>query len=957
MLDIETFSKADLFTKENGFGLYNPEEEFVLPVLQPDKGFDLKKNFPLLNDLLLFQRILSGRYTGAFILFEKLNDLIAKHAGYEYMNKYGKTCLLGDIFIEVKDAVCVEGNINCYPLPEVWKEFYQHEIKDSRSLLQLLFILSSAKHAVHDYGVHQFINKEFMPEVIKFYGFNLNELTGRIVKLSHYDSASKIIHLLADIYLDVSYSRKISRNILASFFPLMNKRGAKKIYAYEMYQKKGEWEVFIYQHNNISYWLYDLYNKRIAGKEFTDYFTVRYNYYSKSNFPMANLLKSYLSIFDFGKAYGMGMIPESEVIKELMVRPNAEESLRLASSYLFDKYPRQKEIVTMYGGTDFSKLKKTLERVTNRILTIELKRGEAATEVSSLAMKLERVEGASVFVAILKAIGKDSLDKADYYYHLNYTKREVFSKLLRCCYPSETDTPETLKELLKGTTITSKRLVEAGMYAPQWIGIIESCLNWNGLLDAVYYFHAHINEWCDDKKKTIISRYTPVRMNDFQYGAFDIEWFHAVYKEMGKKRFEVIYNAALSISSGTAHARFLKYMDAVGGKMKTKEVKEEIEKNRNRDLLISYCLIPLNKRSKKDLTERYLYLQQFLKESKTFSSQRQESEKKAVEIALQNLARNAGYTDATHLKWSVEMELMKEFNYYFTPQEHRGVDIYIEIDEEGKPARKYMKAGKPLAVIPNRLRKYPYMQELRNVEKELSKHYMHSQTTLEQMMEDKTVLYIKELDELARNPIVWPLIKQLLFVTNEGITGFYTNYSLITSEGESLPQEPSAEIRIAHPVDLHILNVRKPWQDFFLEKEITQPIEQVFRKLYLKTEEEQTLQQCLRYSGNRLQPQKTVGALKNRRWVPHHAEGLQKIYYKENIIALMHAPVDWFNPADTEVCTVEQIAFYERKSCTPVPLNKVPDSIFSEVIRDIDWAVGIAHAGEVVSDERFGPLN
>jgi hypothetical protein len=382
--------------------------------------------------------------------------------------------------------------------------------------------------------------------------------------------------------------------------------------------------------------------------------------------------------------------------------------------------------------------------------------------------------------------------------------------------------------------------------------------------------------------------------------------------------------------------------------MKAKEVKEEIAENRNRDLLISYCLIPLNKRSKKDLVERYLYLQQFLKESKTFSSQRQESEKKAVETALQNLARNAGYTDATRLKWSVELELMQAFNAYFTPQEHRGVDIYIEIDEEGKPARKYMKAGKPLAVIPNRLRKYPYMQELRSVEKDLSEHYMRSQTTLEQMMEDQTLLSVNELDELSRNPIVWPLIKQLLFVTNEGTTGFYTNYSLITSEGETLPQEPSAEVRIAHPVDLHILNVRQPWQDFFLEKELTQPIEQVFRKLYLKTDEEQTLPQCLRYNARHLPPKKAMAALKSRRWSPHHPEGLQKIYYKENIIALLHAPADWFNPADTEVCTIEYIAFYERKTCTPIPLNKVPDRIFSEVIRDMDWVAGVAHAGEVV---------
>jgi hypothetical protein len=589
----------------------------------------------------------------------------------------------------------------------------------------------------------------------------------------------------------------------------------------------------------------------------------------------------------------------------------------------------------------FGKLKKTLEKVTARILSIELKRGEAATEVSSLAMKLEKVEGAPVFIAILKAMGKESFGRADYYSNFSYTKKEVFSKLLRCCYPSGTDTTETLKELLKGTAITDKRLVEAGMYAPQWIGIIEEYLNWKGLSGAVYYFHAHLNEWCDNNKKKIISCHTPVRMEDFQHGTFDVGWFRDVYKEMGNKRFEVIYNAAKYISSSMAHARFRRYMDAVNGKMKAKEVKEEIEKNRNRDLLMSYCLIPLNKRFKKDLTERYQYLQQFLKESKSFGSQRQESEKKAVETALQNLAQNAGYNDITRLRWSIELELMKECEYYFTPQEHRGVDIYIEIDNEGKSARKYMKGGKPLAVIPNRLRKYPYMQELRNVEKELSEHYISSRTMLEQMMEDRTVFQDKELDELSRNPVVWPLLRHLVFITDDETTGFYVNHSLVTSDGEALPQELPPEIRIAHPVDLHKLNVWQQYKDFFLEKKITQPFKQVFREFYLKTEEEQTQQHCLRYSGNRILPKKTLEALKACRWIDNYEEGLRKIYYKENIVANIHSRTDWFT-TDAEAPTLEYVAFYERKTCNPVPVKDVPDIIFSEVIRDVGLTVDVA---------------
>lgn len=948
MLDIEVSSKTVVFTKDNGFGLYDPEDEFTLPSLLPDNDFDLKKVFSLSNDLSFFQKIFSGKHSGPLIIFEKLNELVAKHADYEYTNKYGEICLLGNIFIEVQDAVCIEGSINCYPLPEIWKKFYLREIKDFKTLLQLLFILSSARNEGYNYGVYQFMNKEFMPEIVKFYGFNLNELVNRLLKLSHYDSVSKIIHLLADTYFDTSYTCKVSRNILASFLPLMNKRIAKKIFV----SGEEEQTVFIYQHHTISYWMFDSCNRQISDKEFIDYFTIRYNYYSKSNFldtnPVASFPESHLTIFDFGKAYDMGIIPESEVVKELMIRPNAQESLKIASSYLFNKSTSwQKRGLTIYGDTNFDKLKEVLKKVTNRILDIELKRGDSVTEVSSLAMKLEKVEGVSVFVAILKAIGKDSFGRADYYYNSSYTKKEVFSKLLRCCYPSETDTVDILKGLLKGANIPDKRLVEAGVYAPQWLEIIEEYLEWKGLSNAVYYFHAHINEWCDDKKKSIITHYTPIEIGDFQQGAFDINWFHEVYKEIGGRRFEIVYDAAKYISSSMGHTKIHKYVDAVNGKMKAKEIREEIENKRNKDLLMSYCLIPLNKRSKRDLVERYQYLQRFLMESKGFGSQRQESEKKAVEIALQNLAQNAGYNDVVRLTWSVETEIMKEIKPYLTPQEHQGVDIYIEIDDEGKSACKYVKAGKPLTVIPNRLRKYPYMEELRRVERKLKDQYTRSQVMLEQAMEDGAVFYMKELEELTRNPIAWPLLKHLVFITGDGTTGFYEKYSLLTPNGEVIPQEISAEVRIAHPVDLYNQGIWQQYQELFLEKRIRQPIKQVFRELYLKKEEEGMMQHCLQYAGNQIQPKKMVDILKNRRWIVNYEEGLQKIYYRKNIVVTIYAQTDW-STSDMGVPTLEYVAFYNRKTGKPIPIGEIPEIIFSEVMYDINLAVNAAHIGKLI---------
>ena len=103
----------------------------------------------------------------------------------------------------------------------------------------------------------------------------------------------------------------------------------------------------------------------------------------------------------------------------------------------------------------------------------------------------------------------------------------------------------------------------------------------------------------------------------------------------------------------------------------------------------------------------------------------------------------------------------------------------------------------------------------------------------------------------------------------------------------------------------------------------------------------------LRYAGNQIQPAKTVSVLKGRRWVADVENGLQKIYYKENIVAEIYALADWFSPADIEAPTLEWVVFTHRKTGAKIKIADVPDIIFSEVMRDVDLAVSVAHAGGV----------
>mgnify|MGYP002571471527 CR=1 FL=1 len=322
------------------------------------------------------------------------------------------------------------------------------------------------------------------------------------------------------------------------------------------------------------------------------------------------------------------------------------------------------------------------------------------------------------------------------------------------------------------------------------------------------------------------------------------------------------------------------------------------------------------------------------------------SEKKAVSIALQNLARNSGYGDVTRLTWSMETELIKELLPYLTPKEIDGVEVYVQVSEEGKSEIKQIKAGKELNSMPAKLKKHPYVEELKAVHKKLKDQYTRSRIMLEQAMEDCTRFEESELRKLMQNPVIWPLLKHLVFICN-GQTGFYTDGLLVTANAVCLPLKAKDELRIAHPTDLYASGNWHAYQKFLFDKAIRQPFKQVFRELYVPTSEEAEATQSRRYAGNQIQPQKTIAVLKGRRWVADYEDGLQKIYYKENIIANIYAMADWFSPADIEAPTLEYVCFYNRKDYKPMKISEIPPVVFSEVMRDVDLAVSVAHAGSV----------
>ena len=139
------------------------------------------------------------------------------------------------------------------------------------------------------------------------------------------------------------------------------------------------------------------------------------------------------------------------------------------------------------------------------------------------------------------------------------------------------------------------------------------------------------------------------------------------------------------------------------GKLSVDETERTVSDKRNKDFLMAYALIPLA--DEDDLCRRYLYIQRFQKESKQFGSQRIASEGKAVEMALKNLAINAGYSDTMRLTLQMETKVMSDSRALLEEQMVEGVSFKITFDDNGKASLVCTKEGKQLKSVPAKLKK------------------------------------------------------------------------------------------------------------------------------------------------------------------------------------------------------------------------------------------------------------
>ena len=579
----------------------------------------------------------------------------------------------------------------------------------------------------------------------------------------------------------------------------------------------------------------------------------------------------------------------------------------------------------------------------------------------------------------------------------------------------QTDWQHRFNTAISQANFSDELLVALATYARQWQPLVQNYLQWDGLASGIAWLFAHTKDSeyqaqsVDDE--SAIARYSTIELAEFKRGAVDIDWFHDAFNRLGRKRWEILYDCAKYISSGNGHRRAKLYSDVLTGDLKIREVTKKVKEKRDQDYVRLYGLVPLSKTNPdKDILTRYHTLVQFKKDSRQFGSQRQQSEGQAVEVALENLARNAGFTDPQRLTWAMETRTVQQILANATTFSDGDLSVSLRIDDYGKAHLDVTRGDKPLKSIPAKYKKDKQLQTLKNHKKTLSEQFKRSRHSLEMAMVRGDVFYADELATLFEHPVISKHLANLVFVVDNSMQdsvpnekgnavektlkndsqndkhnnkqnspafiGFYqpavandgitnneatkqTNHQaknktahLINIKGErfALTQvgEEKIRLRIAHCVDLQQAKVWADYQHHCFEQKIVQPFKQIFRELYVPTPDElEAKSVSKRYAGHQVQPAKAIALLKSRGWRADYEEGLQKLNHKLGFRVKLYALADWFTPADVEAPTLETVVFEDLNTGKPIDFERIEPRAFSEAMRDLDLVVSVAHAGGV----------
>lgn len=660
-----------------------------------------------------------------------------------------------------------------------------------------------------------------------------------------------------------------------------------------------------------------------------------------------------LYLWDVLKAFALGVISEEEFIWWLL---GGKDVGQYHNSGHFSEFGQTMSSHYIRKTEELQNpcVRAVIDRCLQRVVEVELKRGEAVQDSSYAAKQVSNLRGASQLIRVLVALGSADLRRGQR--RDDFSRSAVFSHLICVSQPAEEDTAASFAEAWKQSGVPRERLIEVSVLAPQWAGFIGDAMGVPRLKEAVNWIHAHTKtsdwQWQTKTREMWageLNLLTPVPAAELLEGAVDVAWFHRAHAAVGNKLWSQLYDAAKFACSGAGHSRARMFADSLLGEATVAELTSLITTKGHQDAVRSLGLVPLPKdagKRKAELIKRYRILATFRHGSAKSKAQKRASEETACRIGMQNLARAAGYADPERFAWAMETEEAKDLSAQSPQVVVDDVSITLVVTPFGKVELRATRAGKPLKALPPALKKQPAVAALLQRQDEARDQVARLRPALEDMMVRGVAMDAAEWRNLMRHPLVAPLLGLLVLTGTEGPLGYPTRdgAGLLDASGKTVnwPAD-DAPLRLAHPCDLLPASQWHAWQGACFDRRVVQPFKQVFRELYVVVDKEKGPQgESLRYEGHAVQPHQALAILGKRGWVHHPGEGLRRVHHAADCVAWLSFAEYFHHPGEVQQATVSSVRFTD-KAGKPLAVENVDPRLFSETMRDIDLIVSVAH--------------
>ena len=587
--------------------------------------------------------------------------------------------------------------------------------------------------------------------------------------------------------------------------------------------------------------------------------------------------------------------------------------------------------------------------IRDAVVASECNRGDLPTGWTRLVPLLSAVEGVSVLVDLLDALGDRPLWRSA---REEDHREATLSRLIQISYPLPSDDRRTLSDAVRGAGIERGRLLELAMFAPQWAGLVELAVRQRGLEDAVWWWHAHNK---DDKWHVPgelrevwsegIARWAVVAPWRITAGGVDGDWFRRARRRVGADAWSQLEGLSKLTSPASGHRRAVNSSTALLAEDPEAYV-SAIEAKRDREAIrcLGLVRLPRARRARLDeLLRRRAVLLNVQPTQRKPASEKSQAENEAVGHALDSLAWSAGLVDVSRLNWMLEAEEARSLTDGSLSVTHESTTVSLEVDLEGNVVIVVEKAGKPLKSVPAKMRKLPEVAEIRARHRELKDMTKRVRSSLERSMAAGEMFGRSDLEEILEHPVLEPVAALLVLVDASGTTGVRAaggTYLMV----DGAAWRPKWPVRVAHPVDLLAAGEWPQWQRRVVELSMRQPFKQVFRELYVPTVDEVAETSgawCRRYSGHRVSTAQARALLRGREWSVDRRGGATRSF----------AGVSWSASLDLRD---ELFGFGERSEVGEVSwwgpdhvgarLDDVPPVVFSETMRDLDLVVSVAHS-------------